>query len=84
MSKPVVEPVTGEDRCPECEGKRVIRNDRDHRSKRQILSELRAIYDAMMWDDEGQSWVWCPVCGGSGTATDAMIRLMLGAITMKP
>lgn len=85
MSKPVVEPVEGEDRCPECQGRRVLPKRKYIIDRKGFnLSDLKDVYDAILWDDDGAAWVWCPVCGGSGRATDAMERLMVGKLTLKP
>lgn len=81
MSKPVVEPMTGRDLCPECQGARVLTWDRVMGYKKFNLQECYGAYQTSCYvlrAEDGTVWVWCPQCGGSGTATDAMTRLMLG------
>lgn len=82
MSIPVVEPVTGEDLCPKCQGQRVLPKRQDIKTT-PILGDFRALYEGMLWDDSGNPFVWCRVCGGSGTATDAMERLLAGVLETK-
>lgn len=82
MSKPVVEPVSGPDLCPECQGARVLTWDRMMGYKKKFnLQEIYGAYQNtfnVLRGEDGTVWVWCPQCGGSGTATDAMTRLMMG------
>lgn len=80
-TKRVVEPVTGENRCPRCDGKRVIRaHSLLNAGQRASLRELQKFYEQMLWDDDGNAFMWCQLCGGSGTATDAMERLLIGTV----
>lgn len=81
LSHPVVEPVTGENRCPRCDGKRVLPShsllNAEHRAS---LRDLQSFYQQLLWDDNGEPFMWCQLCGGSGLATDAMERLLIGTV----
>lgn len=79
-SKPVVEPVTGENVCPRCKGNRILPANLYTNSPERTLRELQKYYEAILWADDGTPYFWCQMCGGSGTATDAMERLLIGTI----
>lgn len=78
MATPVVQPITGEDLCPGCDGKRVIPWKKVCVENSHRLGSLRVAYENLLYDDDFNAFCWCYVCGGSGTATDAMTRLLLG------
>ena len=72
MSLP--KPVTGPERCPECDGKRIqlIGSGRAIEPKDQIRESV------FLWDEGGSlPYGWCAGCGGSGLAADAMVRTLL-------
>ena len=72
MSLPT--PVTGPERCPECDGKRVKLIG----SGRAIEPKDRIRESVFLWDEGGAlPYGCCAACGGSGLASDAMVRTLL-------
>lgn len=65
-------PVTGEDLCPKCKGKRVARIVHSRGSFFGMIDR-----NLLIWSDEGHPYVWCELCGGEGTATCALVRVLL-------
>jgi hypothetical protein len=69
MSDWFPEPVTGDDRCPKCEGKKV-QKVKDTKPRQDCFAQY------LWYGESAYPLIWCEACGGSGLATDAMIRLL--------
>lgn len=70
MSLPV--PVTGIDVCPKCKGQRVIEGLPTTPPRRD---DKRS--SMLMWDHFELMYHWCDLCGGEGTASAAMERILI-------
>lgn len=67
MSNGFPEPVTGENICPKCKGMRALPIDRDIITNPQTL----------IWGPGDRPCEWCEVCGGEGTASAALERVLI-------
>ena len=67
------EPVTGRDVCPECNGKRVVQMTNTKSCEKHLVKGW-----VPMWDgSSGIPYIWCQVCGGEGTASASLARVLM-------
>lgn len=66
------ERVIGENRCPKCNGTRIVQII-DRRSAAMAKADMSQV----LWGPDEEMYHWCSFCGGEGTAGAALERVLI-------